>query len=147
MGTENVLDFQMTERYLNSAMADNPQLRCVDAKLATFIGLKEALVLDQIHRWFIALKFEDPNNGSDEVIWRNIKGEAWLRITYVRWHQQFPVWSISTIRRIILNLRKIGLIKAVTEDKLIKGSRNSHLHYQIDRNHRLLKTLNLYTED
>ena len=74
MALENVLDFQMSDEYLDLVIANNPQIRCVDAAIANLIGLKEALVLDQIHRWFINLKFENPNSSSDEVIWRNIEG-------------------------------------------------------------------------
>lgn len=65
--------------------------------LAVKIGLNEAIVLQQIHYWITV-----SGNKKD--------GRFWIYNTYDAWVEQFPFWSKSTIRRIIDNLEKSGLL-------------------------------------
>ena len=109
------------------------QPRIVDMTLAAVIGLNEAMIFNQLDYWF------------EKVKGRDIRGERWVYITYEQWKEQFPVWSIRTIKNIVKNLRKIGLITVEMENQLIR-SRNSTLHYQIDREHEILVKLGIYTE-
>lgn len=110
------------------------QPRIVDMTLAEVIGMNEAMIFNQLDYWF------------EKVKGRNIRGERWVYITYDQWQEQFPIWSIDTIQRAVKHLREIGLITTEKENALIRGSRNSHLHYQIDREHKILKDLGIYTE-
>ena len=66
-------------------------------KLATEIGLNEAIVLQQIHYWL--------NQSS-----HNRDGKKWIYNTYDDWNKQFPFWSVMTIRRVINSLEKQKLI-------------------------------------
>lgn len=108
------------------------QPRIVDMTLAAAIGLNEALIFNQLDYWF------------EKVKGKNVRGERWVYVTYEQWREQFPIWSTRTIRRTILNLRQIGLITVEMENRLLQ-SRNSNLHYQIDREHEILIKLGIYT--
>ncbi|NUK31018.1 DnaD domain protein [Parageobacillus sp. VR-IP] len=65
--------------------------------LAAEIGLNEAIILQQLHYWL-----QESTNIHD--------GYKWVYNTYEEWREQFPFWSISTIRRIITKLEEKGLI-------------------------------------
>lgn len=66
-------------------------------KLATEIGLNEAIVLQQIHYWL---------RGSKHIH----DGFNWIYNSYKEWEEQFPFWSNVTIRRTITSLEKQNLI-------------------------------------
>lgn len=66
-------------------------------KLATEIGLNEAIVLQQIHYW---LKKSN----------HNYDGRRWIYNSYKEWEQHFPFWSNATIRRTISSLEKQELL-------------------------------------
>lgn len=65
--------------------------------LAVAIGLNEAIVLQQLHYWLNKSKHEE-------------EGHRWVYNSYESWHLHFPFWSICTIKRIIHNLEKQGLV-------------------------------------
>ena len=65
--------------------------------LAKEIGLNEAIMLQQIHFW-IGKK----NNYKD--------GRYWVYNTYDEWLEQFPFWSLSTLKRTITSLSNKKLI-------------------------------------
>lgn len=65
--------------------------------LATKVGLNEAIFIQQLHYWL-----KESNNIRDDY--------KWIYNTYEDWQEQFPFWSISTIRRIITKLEKANLI-------------------------------------
>lgn len=66
-------------------------------KLATEIGLNEAIVLQQIHYWLNAsTHFYD--------------GKKWIYNSYPKWQEQFPFWSERTIKRTFTSLEKQGLL-------------------------------------
>jgi DnaD/phage-associated family protein len=65
--------------------------------LAASVGLNESIVLQQLHYWL-----ERSNHVYD--------GYKWVYNTYEEWQEQFPFWSVSTIRRIITKLEDKGLI-------------------------------------
>ncbi|POA05618.1 conserved phage C-terminal domain-containing protein [Staphylococcus caprae] len=66
-------------------------------KLATEIGLNEAIVLQQMHYWL-----NNSNHKHD--------GKRWIYNSYPKWIEQFPFWSESTIKRTITSLEKQKLI-------------------------------------
>jgi len=59
--------------------------------LAEKIGLNEAIVLQQVHFWI-----------SKELNYK--EGRYWVYNTYKEWHDQFPFWSKSTIKRVFKSL-------------------------------------------
>lgn len=65
--------------------------------LAASVGLNESIVLQQLHYWL---------ERSTHVY----EGYKWVYNTYEEWQEQFPFWSVSTIRRIISKLEEKGLI-------------------------------------
>lgn len=69
----------------------------LNTDLAVRIGLNEALVLQQLFYWL--------DRGVE------INGRQWIYKTHSKWQKQdFPFWSISTIKRALNNLESIGLI-------------------------------------
>lgn len=71
--------------------------------LATLIGLNEAIVLQQIHYW-VKHNEKDMQNFID--------GHYWVYNTYEQWHEQFPFWSVMTIRRTMTKLENQKLLIA-----------------------------------
>jgi Fe2+ or Zn2+ uptake regulation protein len=66
--------------------------------LAVAIGLNEAIVLQQVHYWLQTKpKMHD--------------GRPWVYNSATEWQQQFPFWSVPTIRRILNNLREAGILE------------------------------------
>lgn len=84
----------MTQR--NHLLLDE-YLLLVSPSLACLIGLNESILLQQVHYW---LKRSNHQHN----------GRPWVYNTYEAWHEQFPFWSISTIRRSIGSLEKCGLL-------------------------------------
>lgn len=70
-------------------------------KLATLVGLNESIVLQQIHYWL---------NGKEQRQQDYIDGRYWVYNTYEQWQEQFPFWSIMTIRRTFTKLENMGLL-------------------------------------
>ena len=70
-------------------------------ELAVVVGLNNAIALQQVHYWVRI------NQRAD----RNLReGYYWTYNTYQDWQEQFPFWSISTIKRVFLELENEGLI-------------------------------------
>jgi DnaD/phage-associated family protein len=65
--------------------------------LAATVGLNESIILQQLHYWL-----ERSTNVHE--------GHKWVYNTYEEWQEQFPFWSVSTIRRIITKLEEKELI-------------------------------------
>lgn len=70
-------------------------------ELATLIGLNEAIIIQQLHYWLEINKKTNKNL---------IEGRYWTYNTYEDWQNQFPFWSISTIKRTITRLKEAGFI-------------------------------------
>jgi len=70
-------------------------------ELACSIGLKNAIVLQQVHYWV-------RRNQRAERNFHN--GYFWTYNTFEDWQKQFPFWSVSTIKRIFADLEKKGLL-------------------------------------
>ena len=85
-------------------------------KLAVFLGLNEAIVLQQLHYWLRKNpKFRDNRN--------------WIYNSLEQWHEQFPFWSTDTIKRTI---SKLVDSKIVIKDYYNKSSFDRTLWYSID---------------
>lgn len=83
-------------------LLDEPPI-LVMPKLATKIGLNEAIILQQIHYW---LKIKEDKQDKDSYI----HGRYWVYNSYEQWQKQFPFWSIPTIKRFFSKLEKEGLL-------------------------------------
>jgi hypothetical protein len=71
--------------------------------LATAIGLNEAIVVQQVHYWIT--HYREVN---DRAHYRN--GRWWVWNSYSEWKTNFPFWSEATIKRVCLNLEKMGVL-------------------------------------
>lgn len=69
----------------------------IQPKLAECVGLNEAIILQQMNYW---LKKSE----------KYFDGHVWIYNTYKTWNEQFPFFSLSTIRRTISNLEKENII-------------------------------------
>lgn len=78
---------------------DRPLL--VLPQLACLIGLKQAIVLQQIH-WWLEKNRKAGRNQRD--------GFVWTYNTYEQWQEQFPFFSARTIERIVADLENHGLL-------------------------------------
>lgn len=68
--------------------------------LATWVGLEEALFLQQLHYW-----------SQNYRVGKTVDGRKWVFNSLEEWQaENFPFWSVNTLRRIISNLAKDGLI-------------------------------------
>ena len=70
----------------------------IKPQLAKEIGLNEAIILQQIKYWLAKSKHK-------------IQNEKWVYNSLSSWQEQFPFFSISTIKRTLNNLIKMNLIK------------------------------------
>ncbi|MDR4507963.1 MAG: conserved phage C-terminal domain-containing protein [Candidatus Brocadiaceae bacterium] len=85
--------------------------------LAVKIGLNEAVVLQQLHYWL-----ERSNNRRD--------GRTWVYNSYREWHEQFPFWSVDTVKRTINKLEKQGYV--VSSDSFNTYKMDKTKWYTID---------------
>lgn len=70
--------------------------------LAKLIGLNESIVFQQVHYWLRKTSHE-------------YDGAKWFYKTYEEWHEEFPFWSVATVRRTITSLEKQGLLISTTK--------------------------------
>ena len=87
--------------------------------LAVKIGLNEAIFLQQLHYWLEKSKIEKD-------------GKKWVYNSFKDWQEQFPFWSISTLKRIVSNLENWRLIeKFFSVDKNKKKVKHYTIDYEI----------------
>ena len=79
---------------------ENPLL--ISNALSDAVGFNESVFLRQLHYWL-----ERSNNVID--------GVKWVYNTYQQWHEQISFRSVSTLKRVVKNLRDMGVI--TTTDK------------------------------
>ncbi len=77
-------------------------------KFATLIGLNESIVLQQVHYWL---------KGKEQRQQDYIDGRYWVYNTYEQWQEQFPFWSIRTLKRIFTTLENSGLLLSANHNK------------------------------
>lgn len=73
----------------------------VNPQLARLIGLNEAIVLQQIKYWTEKNSREGRNQRD---------GRFWTYNSYTEWQEQFPFWSLNTLKRTFKSLEKQTLI-------------------------------------
>jgi hypothetical protein len=82
---------------MNKLLIDDYPIQVLP-KLAEEIGLNEAIFLQQLHYWL---------NGKSA---KHIDGKKWIYNTFENWQEQFPFWSVSTVKRTINALSQRNLI-------------------------------------
>lgn len=82
---------------MNKLLIDDYPIQVLP-KLAEEIGLNEAIFLQQLHYWL---------NGKSS---KYIDGKKWIYNTFEDWQEQFPFWSVSTVKRTVNSLSKRNLI-------------------------------------
>ncbi|WP_227394219.1 DnaD domain-containing protein [Jeotgalibacillus aurantiacus] len=85
--------------------------------LAVKLGLNEAIFTQQLHYWL-----QHSNNERD--------GHKWVYKKIDEWHQEFPFWSASTVKRVIKNLENKGVL--ITSDQYNKMKIDKTKWYRID---------------
>lgn len=86
--------------------------------LAVAIGLNEAIMLQQVHYWLNHAKKEHD-------------GQMWFYKSYEDWQKQdFPFWSITTIRRVAKSLKDKNLLLS---EQLADNSFDRRNYYSINR--------------
>jgi hypothetical protein len=84
-------------------MIDRPLV--IQPALAVLVGLNEAIVIQQINYWLTKSE--------------HIHAERrWVYNTMADWSKQFPFWGESTLRRIMTNLVKKGILLKGNYNKL-----------------------------
>jgi len=68
-------------------------------QLAIKIGLNEAIILQQIHYWLLHYEKRQSQKHFRDGHW-------WVYNTYENWQENFPFWSVATIKRALTALRK-----------------------------------------
>ena len=97
----------------------------INAELADRIGLNEAIVLQQLNYWI-----QDSTAGEVH------DGRKWVYNTFEEWQRDnFPFWSVDTIKRTLTKLKRLGLVDV----KQLRKSKHDHTNfYTIEYRHALL---------
>jgi hypothetical protein len=112
---------------MSNLLIKEPPLQVLPT-LAKLIGLNEAIILQQLHYWV------ENKNSAGEI---DDDGNKWIYNSYPEWKKDnFPFWSVSTIKRAFLNLEK-G--KLVISAQLKANQRDMTKYYRI--NYELLDTM------
>lgn len=82
----------------SSLLIQEPPLQVLPT-LAVTIGLEEAIILQQLHWWLGNPKVGEVHDD-----------HKWIYNTYEGWHENFPFWSVSGIRKIIGRLEDADLV-------------------------------------
>lgn len=81
---------------VSNLLISEPPLQVLPS-LAVKVGLNEAIILQQFHYWL-----QRSNNIRD--------GNKWIYNSYPKWGEQFPFWSLSTLKRAITSLEDQGYL-------------------------------------
>lgn len=104
---------------MSKLLINEPPLQVLPT-LAARIGLNEAIFLQQLHYWIT-----NPKWGQE------VDGRRWVRNTVAEWQvENFPFWSINTIRRVVASLEQSGLV--LTRDDLNSLNYDKTKWYSID---------------
>jgi hypothetical protein len=71
----------------------------ISPQLACQVGLNGSIFLQQLHQLLVEARTD------------------WISPTYEEWQRYFPFWSISTIRRIVRKLERLGYITSANLNK------------------------------
>ena len=86
----------------------------VNPTLARLIGLNESIVLQQVHYW---IEIESKSKDIEVIEKHYHNGRWYVYNTFEQWHEQFPFWSLSTLKRTIASLERRKLLLSDTFNK------------------------------
>lgn len=95
----------MVSKLLNSKLILDEYPLVIIPSLAVEYGLNEAIIIQQLHYWI--------QKSSKEK-----DGRKWVYNTYENWQEQFPFWSLSTIKRTIKKLEKENIVITANYNKM-----------------------------
>lgn len=90
----------------------------INPQLAERIGLNEAIVLQQLKYWI-----NETESGVEH------DGMRWVYNTHEQWAEQFPFWSVDTVKRTLTSLSKQGIVLV---EKLNKAKHDQTNFYTIN---------------
>lgn len=94
---------------MNNNLLFDAQPIVISAELAVTLGLNESIVLQQVHYWL-------ENNRKAN---RNFhEGKYWTYNTYEQWQEQFPFWSLRTVKTVFAKLESQRLLITGNFNKL-----------------------------
>lgn len=111
--------FMGTIKMTSNLLINEPPLQVLPS-LAKKVGLNEAIVLQQVHYWL------NPKHNKN-----CFNGRHWVWNTYEQWQEQFPFWSIITIRRAINSLEKIGILISYVDTSAFKNLKYYSINYDL----------------
>lgn len=83
------------------SILNNGKRLILNPELASIIGLNESIVVMQVNYWIEVNKSSNANFYSNRY---------WVYNTYKQWQEQFPFWSVETIKRTFRKLEKSGIL-------------------------------------
>jgi len=86
----------------SSLLYDSPPL-VVNPEIAVIFGLREAIVLQQLHYWL-----ENKKKRNDQKSIR--EGQYWVHNTLEEWHAQFPFMPIIALKRVFKAFKEKNII-------------------------------------
>lgn len=87
----------------------------INAELADRIGLNEAIVLQQVNYWITG------STAGEEH-----EGRKWVYNTFEKWQEEnFPFWSVDTVKRTLTKLKKMGLVDV----RQLRKSQHDHTNF------------------
>lgn len=95
-----------------SLLYDKGDFVMVGKRLAKYVGISEAIVLNQIHSWLKHFEktAEKDYKDSDEIARHYRSGRWWVYNSYEKWQEEIPFLSASTIKRAITHLERKGIL-------------------------------------
>lgn len=90
----------------------------INTDMAAHVGLNEAIILQQLNYWLV-----NTASGVEHA------GVRWVYNTLEQWQEQFPFWSIDTIKRAFASLKKQELILVA---KLAKAKHDRTNYYSVN---------------
>lgn len=104
---------------MNALLLDEQPLLILPG-LAVAIGLPEAMILQQLHYYL---------RGKNGKILAD--GQRYIYNTYAEWHEIFPFWSDSTIKRTFAALEERKLVVSVQPEKGISRRKYYRIDYEV----------------
>lgn len=110
---------------MSELLFENDVVIPISMKVASKLGIKEAMVLQQVNYWM------DKNEKLNRVDTHFHDGKWWVFNTFENWNEQISCMGIATLKRVFANLENMGI--------LITGNFNQKAYdhtkwYTIDKN-------------
>jgi hypothetical protein len=94
------------------------EVRVLNVALAMRVGVSEALFLGQLHYWL-----KHPKLGT------SVEGRKYIHNTFEEWHEQFPFWSLRTLKTVVARCTKEGYVASIKIGKGYDQTRGYAINY------------------